>query len=56
MWDEAGVCAPVACWWRVTAATDGLGGTARNVQDSPCNAPALARASVWSLRSLSCPG
>ncbi len=56
MWEEAGVCAPVACWQRVTAATEGLCGRAGNVQDSPCNAPALARASVWSLKSLSCLG
>ncbi len=53
MWDEAGVCVPVACWRRVTAATEGLGGRARNVQDSPCNASALARASVRSFKSLS---
>ncbi len=44
-----------ACWWWVTAATNGLGGRAWNVQDSPCNAP-LTRALVWSLKSLSCPG
>ncbi len=44
MWEEVGVCTPVACWRRV-------GGG-----NSPCNAPALARASVWSLKSLSCPG
>ncbi len=56
MWEEAVVCITVACWWRVTAATEGLGGWAWNVQDSPCNAPALVRASVWSLKSLSCPG
>ncbi len=23
-WEEAGVCAPVACGWQVTGATDGL--------------------------------
>ncbi len=50
------MCALVACWWWVTAAANGLGGRAWNVQDSPCNAPALTRALVWSLKSLSCPG
>ncbi len=34
----------------------GWEGGLENVQDSPCNAPALARASVCSLRSLSFPG
>ncbi len=28
MQERAGVCAPVACWRRVTAATVGLGGRA----------------------------
>ncbi len=28
MWEGAGVCAPVVCWRRVTAATLGLGGRA----------------------------
>ncbi len=28
MWEEVGVCTPVACWWRVMAATEGLGGRA----------------------------
>ncbi len=27
-WKEAGVCAPVACWRRITAATEGLCGKA----------------------------
>ncbi len=26
MWEGAGVCVPVACWRRVTAATERLGG------------------------------
>ncbi len=26
MWEEAGVCTPVACWRRVMAATEGLVG------------------------------
>ncbi len=26
MWDEARMCAPVACWRRFTAATEGLVG------------------------------
>ncbi len=30
MWKEAGVCGPVACWQRVTAATEGLCGRAGN--------------------------
>ncbi len=28
MWEEAGVCTPVACWRQVMAATEGLGGRA----------------------------
>ncbi len=28
MWEEVGVCTPVACWRRVMAATEGLGGRA----------------------------
>ncbi len=52
MWEGAGVCAPVACRRRVTAATEGLRGRAGNVQDSLCNAPALERASVWSFEGL----
>ncbi len=26
MWEEVGVCTPVACWRRVMAATEGLEG------------------------------
>ncbi len=48
-WEEAGVRTPVACWRRVTAATEVLCGRAWNVQDSPCKAPALGRASVCHL-------
>ncbi len=46
------MCAPVACWRQVTAATVGLGGRARSVHDSSCNAPAVVRASVWSFEGL----
>ncbi len=28
LWEEAGMCAPVACWRWITAATEGLGGRA----------------------------
>ncbi len=28
LWEEVGVCTPVACWRRVMAATEGLGGRA----------------------------
>ncbi len=28
MWEEVGVCTPAACWRRVMAATEGLGGRA----------------------------
>ncbi len=52
MWEGAGVCAPEACWRRVTDATEGLVGRAWNVQDSSCIAPALLRASVWSFERL----
>ncbi len=52
MREGAGVCAPVACWRRVTAATVGLCGRAWSVQGSSCNAPALVRASVWSFEGL----
>ncbi len=52
MWEEAGVCSPVACWRRVTAATVGLGGRAWKVQDSSCDAPAVVRASFWSFEGL----
>ncbi len=55
MWEGAGVCVPVACWRRVTATTEGLGGRVRNVQDFLCNAPALVRASVWSFEGLCVP-
>ncbi len=33
MWEEAGVCMPMVCWRQATAATEGLSGRARNVQD-----------------------
>ncbi len=52
MWEGAGVCVPVACWRRVTAANVGLAGRAWSVQDSSCNAPALVRALVWSFEGL----
>ncbi len=46
------MCSPVACWRRVTAATVGLGGRVRKVQDSSCDAPAVVRASFWSFEGL----
>ncbi len=52
MREGAGVCAPVACWRRVTSATVGLGGRAWSLHDSSCNAPALVRALIWSFEGL----
>ncbi len=57
MWEGAGVCAPVACWRRVTAATERLGGRLYEMSRT-LHVMHLLLAEGISLvfKSLSCPG